>query len=126
MVGGLGNDLLTAGSGRSILIGGKGADVLVGGGDDDILINGTTSYDGNATSLTSLMAEWKRTDLAYAQRIDHLMGTVPGGLNGSAKLTSATVTDDTDVDSLTGNDGLDWFWAPLSEVIDKVAEERVK
>jgi Ca2+-binding RTX toxin-like protein len=125
LVGGAGNDTLTGGPGRSILIGGAGADTLTGGAGEDVLIGGTTSYDASVAQLQGLMAEWKRTDLAYQQRIDHLTGKTAGGLNGSAQLTAKTVKDDATTDALTGGDGLDWFWGVAVEAKDQAAAERL-
>ena len=108
--GGDGNDQLHGGLGRDVLIGGRGADVLDGGGDDDILIGGTTSYDRNFPALTTIMALWgdRSSAKTYEARKGSLVAGV--GLNASIKLTAATVFDDGEVDSLTGNEGLDWFW----------------
>ena len=125
LVGGAGSDTLTGSSGRNILIGGLGADVLRGGSGDDLLIGATTSYDANVKSLTSLMAEWKRTDATYQQRIDHLMGTVSGGANGSVLLKSKSIKDDRAVDVMTGGDGADWFWGLAKEVSDRQTAERL-
>lgn len=125
LVGGAGNDILTGSAGRNILIGGLGADVLQGGADEDILIGGTTSYDANVAALTSLAAEWKRSDLSYSQRIDHLTGSKAGGLNGTAYLKSSTVKDDGIDDALTGLGGLDWFWALAAEAKDWQTGERL-
>lgn len=125
LVGGAGNDNLTASAGRNLLIGGLGADVLTGGAGEDLLIGGTTSFDANAAALKSLLAEWQRTDLSYQQRIDHLTGKTSGGLNGKTLLTSKTVKDDKTADTLTGLGGLDWFWALVGEVKDRLAGERV-
>jgi Ca2+-binding RTX toxin-like protein len=125
LVGGAGNDNLTGSAGRNILIGGLGADVLTGGGGEDILIGGTTNHDATAAALTSLMAEWKRTDLGYQQRIDHLIGATAGGLNGSKYLKSTTVKDDGTADTLTGLEAQDWFWALAAEVTDWVTGERL-
>ncbi len=112
LIGGAGNDTLTAGSGRSLLIGGLGSDILKGGSADDILIGGTTTYDqeiGHA-GLTAILAEWQRTDLTYAQRIADLRQG--GGLNGANALVwGTTVNDDGVADRMTGNLGLDWFFA---------------
>jgi Ca2+-binding RTX toxin-like protein len=107
------------------LIGGGGADVLLGGAGGDILIAGSTSYDANGDALLSILAEWKRTDLTYQERIDHLVGTTPGGLNGSAILKAGVVKKDRRVDDLTGGDGEDWFWALASEVADREVGERL-
>jgi hypothetical protein len=118
LVGGAGNDTLTAGSGRSILIGGTGADILVGGADQDILIGGSTDYDANTAALTQIMAEWRQTGETYQQRIDHIRGTVPGGLNGAFMFNAGTVHDDGVADTLTGKGNRDWFWANLAEITD--------
>jgi Ca2+-binding RTX toxin-like protein len=112
LVGGGGNDTITAGTGRSLLIGGAGGDVLRGGSADDILISGTTNFDANHAVLTAILAEWQRTDRTYAQRISDLRNG--GGLNGTTKLIwGTTVHDDGAADTLTGNAGLDWFFANL-------------
>jgi Ca2+-binding RTX toxin-like protein len=116
LVGGAGNDALTAGPGRSLLFGGTGADTLLGGGGDDLLIAGTTHYDANTSALLAIMAEWKRTDADYSTRIAHLR--TGGGLNGTIKLNSSTVYNDTSADLLTGGAGQDWFWGNLSEITD--------
>ncbi len=63
---------------------------------EDILIGGTTSHSGgtsatptaaNVSALNAIMAEWKRTDLAYAARGGHLQAA-SGGLNGSTLLNN--------------------------------------
>ena len=125
LVGGKGNDQLSGGSDSSLLIGGVGQDVLSGSLAGDILIGGSTKYDTNETALLSLLAEWKRTDLTYAERIDHLTGKTAGGLNGKSYLKSSTVTSDLFADALTGGDGQDWFWALATEVADRQADERL-
>ena len=112
--GGAGNDNLKAGSGRDLLIGGLGADVLQGNAGDDILIGGTTDYDGNLAALNAVMAEWGRTDADYQARVNHLNGTLGGGLNGGLLLTASTVHDDAASDTLSGGAGMDWFFALLS------------
>lgn len=125
LVGGTGNDALTGSAGRNLLIGGQGADLLVGGEGEDILIGGTTSYDTNVSSLKSLMAEWKRTDQTYSQRMDHLTGKTSGGLNGGATLKSNTVKDDGTADQLKGLGGMDWFWGVVAELLDRASGERL-
>lgn len=125
LVGRGGNDTLAGVGGRNILIGSQGADTISGGSGQDILIGGNTSYDAKTSALNALMAEWARTDLGYQGRIDHLRGSVSGGLNGSYKLTSSTVKDDATADLLTGMQGLDWFWGLLAEISDREAGELV-
>jgi hypothetical protein len=120
LVGGAGNDTLIGGDGRDILIGGLGSDTLLGGAGDDVLIGGTTAYDANYAALVALHAEWVRTDQTYAQRVAHL--TDGGGLNGGYRLyvgwLSRTVYDDGAANTLTGGDGLDWFFANSSDTWD--------
>jgi parallel beta-helix repeat protein len=118
VIGGAGNDILVGdaqanrlvgGGGRDILIGGDGADSLVGGNGDDLLIGGKTAFDGSASALNSLMAEWQRP-IALATRIQHLTRAKSGGANGATVLTAATVFDDAGApDSLQGGAGSDWF-----------------
>jgi hypothetical protein len=114
-IGGDGADRLSGGNGRDILIGGTGADTLNGNNGDDILVTGATAYDNISTAsrLCGLQAEWARTDLAYASRIGHLNGSIPGGLNGTTVLTTTgsgrTTSDDSSTDTATGNLGQDWF-----------------
>ncbi|QDU30673.1 Bifunctional hemolysin/adenylate cyclase precursor [Anatilimnocola aggregata] len=113
LLGGTGNDLLQAATGRTLMIGGTGVDRLVGGGNEDLLIDGTTSYDSNAAALLALLNEWNSAG-DYATRVANLNGTLTGGLNGTYRLTSTTVKKDTSVDVLTGNAGLDWYFAKLA------------
>lgn len=117
LVGASGNDVLYGGSGRNLLIGGGGSDRLYAGGDGDILIGGTTDYDANLAALNAIMAEWGRTDLSYDQRIAHLDGSTPGGLNLAYFLNAATVHDDGGSDELVGARGLDWYFAGADDVI---------
>jgi Ca2+-binding RTX toxin-like protein len=124
LVGGDGADTLTGGGGRNILIGGGGADVLHGGGGGDILIGGTTDYDTNLADLALLISEWGRTDLSYQQRIDHLLGSASGGLNGSTYLNAKTVHDDSAVDQLFGQGGSDWFFARTSGSLQDSVHDR--
>jgi hypothetical protein len=60
------------------------------------------------------MAEWGRTDAAYATRVEHLSGTIDGGRNGATLLSASTVHDDAAIDALFGEGGSDWFFAKLS------------
>jgi hypothetical protein len=111
LVGGAGNDGLYGGSGRDLLIGSLGADTLRAGGGGALLIGGTTDYDANVPALLAVMKEWGRTDADYNTRIKHLQGALAGGLNGSYRLTTATVHDDNNADKLFGGAGMDWFVA---------------
>ena len=75
------------------------------------MIGGSTDYDANLPALLAVMREWGRTDADYGTRLKHLQGALAGGLNGSYRLTTATVHDDGTVDTLYGWAGMDWFLA---------------
>jgi len=137
LIGAAGNDILVGGSqadelrgngGRDILIGGSGADSLLGGGADDILVGGATKYDQSPAGLRQLMAEWARGDLAYEARVRHLLGPQKG-LNGLL-LSAKAINNDTEIDSLLGEEGRDLFYAKISgaqpDVLgDRASGERV-
>jgi len=110
LAGGAGNDWINGNDGRDILIGGVGSDHLDGGADDDILIGGSTKWDVSETGLNRIRNEWVRNSSLTA-RVKHLTGQWSGGLNGQTYLNATTVTHDSDVDSLTGGGGQDWYWA---------------
>jgi uncharacterized delta-60 repeat protein len=113
IVGGMGTNSLIGGTGRNVLIAGLGSGTLRGGSNDDILIGGRTAFDANIQALLAIMAEWSRTDANYVTRISHLSGTNPGGRNGAFLLTQATVFDNGVRNTMTGNGGLNWFFAHL-------------
>jgi Ca2+-binding RTX toxin-like protein len=121
LIGGDGADGLFGGDGADLLIGGSGADANIEGGlGEDILIGGTTNYDNDNLALAMVMREWTRTDLGYEDRINHLLGATPGGLNGAFALNAATVHDEAtpSADMLKGGDDApDWFWAAMGDTI---------
>jgi Ca2+-binding RTX toxin-like protein len=126
LVGSTGNDTLYGGRGRDLLIGGAGADSLYAGKGQDILIAGATDFDNNLLALNALLAEWGRTDVGYSTRVQHLTGSLSGGLNGGYFLNAGTVHDDQATDYLYGNANvLDWFLANSSgPAPDKVSGVR--
>jgi Ca2+-binding RTX toxin-like protein len=120
-------DSLVGGTGRDLLIGGTSTDTLNGGADEDILIGGTTSLSGNSAALAAVMAEWTSAN-SYATRIANLLNG--GGANGSTKLNTTTVQNDSDAaDTLNGslaapnNTDLDWFFQSASDVLDAINGE---
>jgi Ca2+-binding RTX toxin-like protein len=130
LVGGGGADRLFGGLGRDILIGGAGASTLQAGNPPAtppgqggaILIGGTTDFDGKATALAALLAEWSSSN-DYATRIAHLTGTMGGGLNGTYLLKASTTHSSTDtvhdnglIDKLSGGTGTDWFFEGMMDV----------
>jgi Ca2+-binding RTX toxin-like protein len=131
LVGNAGNDLLTGSTARDILIGGLGIDTLYGGGDEDILIGGSTSHDIAPVALANLRAEWTSTR-TYNERIGNLQGTSTTGtpMNNETYLRNTptdTLLDDNAVDSLYGEDDLDWFIAKLGMDLlpDRIVDELV-
>jgi Ca2+-binding RTX toxin-like protein len=120
ILGGTGNDTLNGGGGRDFLLGGTDLDALNGGAGEDIVAHGTTTYEVFDTAFASVLAEWRRTDQTYAQRVAHLR--TGGGLNGANLLNSATMLDDAFINSLTGGLNLDWFFAkqPGDTLTDRV------
>lgn len=116
LVGGSASDTLTGGDGNDILIGGLGTDTLSGNNGNDILIGGTLSFSSNILGLQAILAEWNNAD-TYASIVNHLRGTVGGGLNtiaggasGDFFLSSSTVTLGTTNETLLGGAGADYFW----------------
>jgi Ca2+-binding RTX toxin-like protein len=108
LTGGGGNDTLNGLGGRNILIGGTGADLLTGGSDEDLLIGAKSLFEGQAAALAGLIAEWSSAD-TLANRKSHLLGTLPGGANNGAVISSNSVTEDSAKDTLTGGSGQDWY-----------------
>jgi hypothetical protein len=129
IIGGSGDDTLSAGGDRSILIGGGGADQLFGGDGEAILIGGTTDYTQpsvNAAALDAIIQEWSRTDLGFNDRMSDLLfgnnnldlapkNVVDGAL---IPLDNTTVHDDLAANVLTGGIGLDWFFAGANDAIN--------
>lgn len=107
-----GNDILEGGAGNDLLIGGDGADMLTGGSGEDLLIGNRTTYDTNVKALMSIIGEWKKSSVSYAQRVDDLRTGV--GPNGQYKLNTATLLQDSAIDSLYGGDDTDWFWVTVN------------
>ncbi len=115
LIGGSKNDVLNGGAGRDILIGSAGADTLNGGSEDDILIGGISSLSTNVVALTAIRNEWVSAN-SYSLRVSHLL--TGGGLNGTTKLNSSTITNDSSAaDSLTGNSELDWFFQSANDIL---------
>lgn len=126
VTGGGGNDILvgdalpnvlTSGNGRNIIIGGQGSDSITGGNSGDILIGGGTQYDSDPamTALNAIMKEWA-SNSSYQTRRRHILGQLPGGLNGNYFLSNAVAPDDGAVDHLMGGAGMNWFWADANDI----------
>jgi uncharacterized delta-60 repeat protein len=111
VVGGDGDDQLAGGAGNDFLVGGFGADLLSGLTGDDILVSGTATVASSTDSLRQVLTAWEPTTPGiYADLRSRLV-----------------VTDDpAATDTLTGGDGIDWFWsADGLDVLDQEAGEEV-
>jgi Ca2+-binding RTX toxin-like protein len=109
LVGEAGNDELNGDNNRDLLIGGTGTDKANGGKGEDIVIGANTDHDTNLDALCAIMDEWTRTDASFSDRVGHLMGTIPGGLNPPYFLNESSIHNDGVKDELTGGSGSDWF-----------------
>ncbi len=108
LVGGTGSDSLAGGAGQDILIGGSGNDSLNGGDGEDLLVASDVTFANDTNAMNGLMQEWFRTDQTFAHRVRQLRGAESGSLT-STQLTTSTVTEDGNPDTLTGGGGRDWF-----------------
>jgi uncharacterized delta-60 repeat protein len=102
VVGGDDGDIVQGGSERDLLIGGDGSDNIIGNADEDILIAGTTAHDTIEGNLKDILSIWDGPGL-YAARVAALSAPLIG------LLRDGQVSDDGDVDTLTGGAGTDWF-----------------
>jgi hypothetical protein len=121
LVGGAGDDLMTGGSRNDILIGGSGNNRLRGGLGSDLLIGGSTVFDSNALALADLLAEWS-SSRTYQQRIDNLRGVGTGvRLNGETVLGTdpreSIFADEGSVNDILGGSSIDWFIASLNDLL---------
>jgi cyclophilin family peptidyl-prolyl cis-trans isomerase len=130
LIGGAGDDALNGSAGRDFLIGDAGKDTLSGGAGDDLLVAGSAQFDDNSATLSTIMLEWTRSDLDYNGRLDHLTGKVTGGLNATFLLNKSTISNDSDEDTLTGDEDTDVFFAHTKSATkdkrtDKTSTEKV-
>jgi hypothetical protein len=93
------------------------------------MIAATTTHDTLPLALANLRAEWT-SEQSYTQRIENLQGTSSSNnpLNNGTYLRNSptdTLFDDSTLDSLYGDEDLDWFIANLSVdlLADRVADE---
>lgn len=114
-----GNDTLFGDAGRDLLIGGTGGDYLDGGTEDDIIIAGSTSFDDQQTALDAILGEWS-SFRPYLTRVANLSGTGTGPRqNGDIFLIAGETvfedTSDSDIDTLLGSGGNDFFFLNVEE-----------
>jgi hypothetical protein len=119
LVGLEGRDTLVGGSQQDLILGGLNADTIRGNNGDDLLIAGTTAFDTDRAALLAIYAEWI-SNRTFAQRTANLWGNGSGTrangnrfLNNAADNITDTVFADSDVDTLLGGSGQDWFFASL-------------
>jgi hypothetical protein len=133
LFGGAGDDSLSGGAGRDWLLGSSGRDNLQGGSGDDLVIGdrgigfeneSDTSYDAfNHTAIQLIFSEWT-SSRSYLQRIQRIQSGL--GPRNAVRLSSTTLAADLEVDTILGNEGNDWFWAELQDVLpDRLNSERV-
>ena len=112
-----GDDQLLGYAGNDILVGGSGKDVLRGGDGEDLLIGGHAIYFdfySSAINRSAIVAAWVSAE-AYAERVNLLLNTGVSAGTDQFRLTPAsTVFDDSEIDTLFGNLGVDWFFAAIS------------
>jgi hypothetical protein len=99
LVGGAGSDVIYGGSGKDLLIGGDGADSLYGEVNDDVLVASATIFDADKDELRAVHQEWLNA------------GSV-------ATLDNSGIVTDDNIDSLTGSNGVDWFFKGDEDVIN--------
>ncbi|MEO6435898.1 MAG: PKD domain-containing protein [Tepidisphaeraceae bacterium] len=127
LIGSRFNDVLCGGAGDDNLLGGRGDDVIIGGAGrdqldsrrgNDLLVGGSLAFESDAASMTAVLAEWTRTDLSLAQRIDHLLNG--GGHNATVSLSGDNVIEDNATDTLSGTQGADWLLAGNRDKVMKL------
>ena len=113
LLGGDGDDALIGRDGQDFLLGGTGKDYLIGNTAADILISGTSSL--SQAGIDAVMKEWT-SNHSFAVKVLNLTGVIPlsNRLNGNSYLTpGVTIFNDTAVDTLSGGDGDDFYYAQL-------------
>jgi Ca2+-binding RTX toxin-like protein len=118
LIGGAGNDTLTAGAGQDILIGGAGKDVLTAGAGNDLLIGGDTLFSTNQVALADVAAQWTRTDESFATVVHQLHDTQTGSLSAPYFISSSTITDESDNETLNAGSGRDWLVVGNGDVVE--------
>lgn len=113
LLGRAGNDTLLGFSGRDLIIGGVGADRLFGeqaanmGTFQNILIGNKTIYDDDFAALDAIMEQWSNTSNTFEVRVNNLR--TGNDVDGNRMLKLGTVINDSNVDSLFGGLGNDWY-----------------
>ena len=119
ILGNEGTDRLSGNFGADVIIGGVGTDSIVGADGEDLLASGSTTL--SLSDLAIARDEWKslvRTPVERRQNLIDGTGTATRN-NGSVFLlddgTNPNVFDDSEADTVRGNEGQDWFFVNLSQ-----------
>ncbi len=121
-------DSSSATANRDFLIGGAGADTLEGLAGDDLIIAGATDY-GIPIQIEphlAVFSEWLAAK-TYEDRVDNIIGAsgAPDPLPSADQLAdSVSVFDDSEIDSITGGSGDDFYFADLDPTIEDVLTDK--
>jgi len=111
LFGGDGNDTLNGGLGNDVLVGGTGQDILRGDQNRDMVIGGLVSYSGVNSGTANSKAFGDANDVAMLELLNNWRVAVAP----SIPFTGLTVTNDGEIDSLSGGDSADDFY---NEAVD--------
>ncbi|MGN6134152.1 MAG: PKD domain-containing protein [Aureliella sp.] len=127
LVGNSGNDTLTGSDWRDILIGGAEADSLASAGGEDIAVGGSLAFENDLHGLANITAEWQ-SPRGFNERVTNLRGQTATGLNTSYLLRNHadaaldTLLDDSAVDQIIAGDQVDWIVASLADMVADLNE----
>jgi len=114
LYGGAGNDRLKGGNGHDFLFGGEGLDNLLGGQGNDLLVGdvGADRLGGEAGNdiLVAGSIGATLTESAIKGLVDTWSASSKSATDAANLKTGLGVTDDNDVDQLTGAAGVDCFF----------------
>jgi Ca2+-binding RTX toxin-like protein len=111
VIGGAGNDSLLGSQGSDFIVGGLGADTIFGGTGQDLIIAGV--IDPNQELSETVLFEWWSAG-TYTNRVNHLLGNQPGGLNSQNLTPGDNVLDDLSADQVFGEADEDFFFVSLA------------
>ena len=79
-------------------------------------------YDTSADALSAVLAQWNRTDLAFGNRVQSIREGA--FVYSGPTLDVTTVSDDAEIDTLTGSAGNDWLLLNTAggTALDKVTD----
>jgi hypothetical protein len=124
LIGGDGNDRLWGGDGNDVMVGGSGKDEMHSHLGNDLLVGGALTFQDDLAAMSSILAEWTRTDVSLADRMNHL--TNGGGLNGTNVINSTSLVNDKQRDVLQGTPCADWLVSDKCDKVDKLPMPKFK